>query len=114
MQKLIIILSLVFISATVSAQKMALGSDYKTAIGLKYYPFSITAKTFIQQNTAVEGLLSFWNYGTRVTGLYEFYKNINGVEGLKWYVGPGAHLGFWNNAWKDKYPTRDGGVQFGI
>jgi len=114
MQKLIIVFSFVCIAATVSAQKMAMGSDYKTAVGLKYYPFSITAKTFIKQNTAVEGLLSFWNYGTRVTGLYEIYGNINGIDGLKWYAGPGAHLGFWNNTWKDKYPARDGGVQFGV
>jgi len=114
MQKLIVVLSFVFIAATSSAQKMALGSTYTTAVGLKYYPVGITAKTFIKQNAAVEGLLSFWNYGTRITGLYEIYGDINGVDGLKWYAGPGAHLGFWNNKWTDKFPDRDGGVQFGV
>ena len=115
MQKLIFVLSLFCIaSISLHAQNGAMGSTYTSAIGLKYYPFSITAKTFVKQNTAVEGLLSFWNYGTRFTGLYEFYKDINGVDGLKWYVGPGEHLGFWNKSWKDKYPTREGGVMFGI
>ena len=114
MQKLIVVLSFVFLSANLSAQKMALGSDYTTAVGFKYYPASLTAKTFIKQNNAIEGLLSLWNYGTRITGLYEIYGDINGVDGLKYYVGPGAHLGFWNNKWKDKFPTRDAGVQFGF
>lgn len=114
MQKLIVVICFAFTAASLSAQKMALGSDYKTAVGLKYYPAGLTAKTFIQSNTAIEGLLLFWNYGIRVTGLYEIYGNINNVDGLKWYVGPGAHLGFWNNKWTDKFPERDGGVQFGI
>ena len=115
MQKLIFVLALFCIASTaLHAQDAAIGSTYKSAVGLKYYPFSVTAKTFVKKNIAVEGLLSFWNYGTRFTGLYEFYKDINGVDGLKWYVGPGVHLGFWNNNWTEKYPERDGGVQFGV
>ncbi|MEO8711673.1 MAG: hypothetical protein ABI405_06085 [Parafilimonas sp.] len=114
MQKLIIVLSFVFIAASLSAQKADVNSDYKTAVGIKYYPAAITVKSFIKQNTAIEGLASFWNYGTRFTALYEIYHDINDIDGLKWYVGPGAHLGFWNNKWKDEYPTRDGGVQFGV
>jgi hypothetical protein len=114
MHKLIIALSFVFIAATSFSQKMALGSDYKTAVGLKYYPGAITVKSFIKNNVALEGLASFWNYGTRATGLYEIYGDINGIDGLKWYVGPGAHIGFWNDSWKNKYPTRDGGVMAGI
>lgn len=39
----------------------------------------------------------FWNKGTRVTGLYEIHGDIAGAEGLKWYVGPGAHLAFYNS-----------------
>lgn len=114
MQKLIILLSFILIAATLSAQNMASDSDYTTAVGFKYYPAAITVRSFIKQNAAVEGLISFWNYGTRFTGLYEIYKDINSVDGLKWYVGPGAHIGFWNEHWKDKYPTHDGGVMIGI
>lgn len=38
----------------------------------------------------------FYRYGTRITGLYEIHGNIEGAPGLKWYVGPGAHLGLYN------------------
>jgi hypothetical protein len=114
MQKLMIVLGFIFIAATSFSQKMALGASYKTAVGLKYYPGAITVKSFIKNNIALEGLASFWNYGTRATGLYEIYGDINGVDGLKWYAGPGAHIGFWNDTWKNKYPTRDGGVMAGI
>jgi hypothetical protein len=114
MQKLFILLAFVFIAATISAQNVTQPSGYKTAIGFKYYPASVTVKSFIKENAALEGLLSFWDYGTRFTALYEFYKNINNIDGLKWYVGPGAHLGFWNNNWEDKYPDREAGAMFGI
>ncbi|MBS1744568.1 MAG: hypothetical protein JST21_00210 [Bacteroidetes bacterium] len=114
MRKLITGIFFMFIAAAAPAQKMAMGSDYTTAIGIKFYPGSITAKTFIREKHAIEGLLSVWNYGTRITGLYEFYGDINGVEGLKYYYGPGVHLGFWNHDWRDKFPTRDGGAQFGF
>jgi hypothetical protein len=114
MQKLIIVLGFVLIAAITSAQSTMQSSDYKTAIGFKYYPASITVKSFIKPIAALEGLLSFWSYGTRFTGLYEIHKDIKGVDGLKWYVGPGAHLGFWNNSWTEKYPTREGGAMFGI
>ncbi len=26
------------------------------------------------------------------------------MDGLKWYIGPGAHLAVWNTTWKEKYP----------
>ncbi len=29
--------------------------------------------------------------------MYEIHGDINGVEGLKWYVGPGAHVAFYGN-----------------
>jgi hypothetical protein len=115
MHKLFIVLALFCIYTTsLHAQKSAMGSTYKSAIGLKYYPGSITAKTFIQPDRGVEGLISFWDYGTRFIGLYEFYGDVNGIEGLKWYVGPGAHIGFWNDKWNEKYPEREGGFMFGI
>jgi hypothetical protein len=114
MQKLIIVLGFVFITATVSAQKMALGTTYKTAVGVKFYPGAVSVKSFTKQNVALEGLIYFWNYGTRFTGLYEIHGDITGATGLRWSVGPGAHIGFWNTSWKDKYPTRDDGLMLGV
>jgi|KBSMisStaDraftv2_1062788.scaffolds.fasta_scaffold87438_1 hypothetical protein len=101
------------ISATTNAQKSE-GSTYQTAIGVAVWPGAITLKHFIQENRAVEGLAYFWEDGIRFTGLYEFHGDINGLEGLKWYAGPGVHIGFWSDHWKEKYPDRQAGVVFGI
>jgi hypothetical protein len=38
----------------------------------------------------------FWNRGFRITGLYEIHGNFNDAPGLRWYVGPGAHIGFYD------------------
>lgn len=89
-------------------------SDYQTAVGIKFYPGAVSVKSFINGNKAIEGLGYFWNYGMRITGLYEIHGDINGAQGLRWYVGPGAHIGFWNNKWKDVYPGRDNGVAIGV
>ena len=93
----------------VSAQKGTsynTSDSYKTAVGVKFYPGSLTIKHFINANTALEGIAYFYN-GVRVTGLYEIHGNINDVNGLRWYVGPGAHVGFYNT----KY---GGGSSIGI
>ncbi|MEP6616719.1 MAG: hypothetical protein ABJA57_09085 [Ginsengibacter sp.] len=71
-------------------------STYTTALGLKFYPTGITLKHFLDGNHALEGLGYFYNYGTRITGLYEIYGDINNAVGLRWYIGPGAHFGFYN------------------
>jgi|SRR6476620_9479706 len=97
-----------------SGYSQSTGSSYRTAVGVKIYPGAITLKHFIKNDVALEGLASFWNYGFRVTGLYEYHGNINDVNGLKWYIGPGAHLGFYDDDWRDRYPDRDKGVDLGV
>ena len=110
--KKIIIVGIVFLvvaTLSVSAQKGTsynTSDSYKTAIGVKFYPGSLTIKHFINNNTALEGIAYFFN-GVRITGLYEIHGNINDVNGLRWYVGPGAHVGFYNT----KY---GGGSSIGI
>lgn len=103
----IITIVLAFISAqAVFAQSK--GSSYKTALGVKFYPGAITLKHFVKSDAALEGIGYFWQRGARVTGLYEFHGNISGARGLKWYAGPGAHVGFYN----DKY--YNGGTSVGL
>ena len=78
------------------ATAQAKGSSYKTALGVKFYPGGgVTLKHFVKSNAALEGIGYFWRDGVRITGLYEFHGNINGAPGLKWYVGPGAHVGLY-------------------
>ena len=109
---LIAVLALVLLANEANAQ--AMGQSYRTALGVKFYPGAITLKHFTRNDRALEGLATFWNYGFRFTGLYEIHGDINGAPGLKWYVGPGAHIGFWNDEWNRKYPDRDDGVAIGI
>jgi len=90
------------------------GSDYKTALGVKVYPGALTVKHFFKPNTAIEGLGYFSSDGFRITGLYEKHFDIDGIDGLKWYVGGGGHMGVWSDSWKTKYPAREGGMAIGI
>ncbi len=90
---------------TVSSVKAQ--GDYTTAIGVKFYPTALTVKHFISDKHALEGLAFFYNKGARITGLYEIHNKIINAGGLKWYVGPGAHISFYNN----KY---GGSTAFGI
>jgi hypothetical protein len=76
--------------------------DYKFAIGLRLSTASptisnsVTAKYFFTDRSAIEGLVSF---GTRfgIGGLYEREQLIGGVQGLNWFYGGGAYVGFQNN-----------------
>lgn len=90
------------------------GSSYKTALGVKVYPGAISVKHFIKANTALEGLGYISSDGFRLTGLYELHNNLGNVEGLKWYIGGGGHLGIWSDTWKTNYPTREGGLAIGV
>lgn len=102
----VLFVGLFFLSLSVIAQKSS--SGYKTALGVKFYPSSVTLKHFVKENQALDFIGYFWQRGTRITGLYEFHKEINSSGNFKWYVGPGAHVGFYSN----KY--YDGGVSVGI
>jgi hypothetical protein len=91
----------------------ATGSTYKTAIGFKFYPTAVTVKHFVKSDAAIEGLAYFWKDGFRATGLYEWHGNIKGANGLKWYVGGGAHFDAWNDEYKDRNDP-DGKVAAGL
>jgi hypothetical protein len=105
--------------ATVAAQAQRgrpqnLSSSYTTALGLKVWDdgAGVTIKNFIATNHALEGIGYVWNGGTRITGLYEFHFDFVGAPGLKWYVGPGAHVGFYNSYYYDRrYPNNGNGYR---
>jgi len=99
---------------TLLANAQSMGSNYRTALGVKFYPGAITIKHFLQPNKAIEGLAYFYSDGVRFTRLYEIHGDIAGAEGLKWYVGPGAHIGFWSDAWKKENPDKNDGMILGI
>jgi len=105
----LVVMAIAFMTTTASAQKSRSYSStsYKTALGVKFYPGAISLKHFVNDQAALEGLGYFWDRGFRITGLYEIHGNINGAPGLKWYIGPGAHVGFYNN-------KSGGGSSFGV
>ena len=98
MKKVLMTLVVVAAFATMPAKAQDLSSDYQTALGVKLWGDGggISLKHFVGNNNALEGIGYFWRGGTRITGLYEFHNDIAGAPGLKWYVGPGVHVGFYN------------------
>lgn len=112
MKRTILFILPLLLAAGAEAQSM--GSDYKTALGVKLYPGAVTVKHFTGKGKAIEGLGYISSDGFRLTGLYELHFPLGSVDGLQWYVGGGAHLGIWSDNWKNKYPARDGGVALGV
>ena len=102
--KKVIVASLCLLLAGISygQSKSSSGSSYRTALGVKVWDGGgISFKHFIQDKAALELIGYFWNRGTRITGLYEIHGPINGATGLQWYIGPGAHVGFYNSKYGD-------------
>lgn len=82
--------------------------NYKTGLGGRIGAFNgFTIKHFVQNDKALEGLLSFrWN-GFVITGLYEYQRPFKGAKNLDWFVGIGGHIGFWDR--EDYYWHRHDG-----
>ena len=76
--------------------------NYETAIGIRggFAP-GLTVKHFLTDKTAVEGIFSTRWGGFMITGLYEIEAPAFDTEGLSWYYGGGAHIGFWNSSNSD-------------
>lgn len=93
-------LSLVHFSQAQS--KTAQGYDYTTALGVKVWDGGgVSLKHFFNERNAGELIAYFWSQGIRFTGLYEIHGDITNAAGLKWYIGPGAHVGFYSTKYGD-------------
>ena len=79
---------------------------YNTSLGLRIGPASgFTVKHFLKETAALEGLVYFRWDGVVITGLYELAGPAFDAQGLNWYFGGGAHIGFWDNnapPWRDE------------
>jgi hypothetical protein len=88
---------LFFSMAAQGQSKSTNNSSYKTALGVKVWDGGgISFKHFVTDKNALELIGYFWNRGSRITGLYEIHGPVTGAAGLQWYIGPGAHIGFYN------------------
>jgi hypothetical protein len=101
---------LLFFSAANAQSKSANSSSYKSALGVKVWDGGgISYKHFFNSQNAGELIAYFWRHGMRVTGLFEIHGNITGATGLRWYIGPGAHIGFYDRGYVHRgyyYPDR--------
>lgn len=92
-----LILAALMFAGAVSAQ------SYKTGLGVRLSSSqamvnnSITIKHFLNERSAIEGLLSFGD-PLAVGAMYEVHRPFS-TEGLQWFYGGGGYLGFvksWN------------------
>ncbi|MEP6701168.1 MAG: hypothetical protein ABJA85_07625 [Bacteroidota bacterium] len=111
MKKLVVLTAILFAVTISQAQSHSTNSSsYKTALGVKVWDGAgITLKHFFTNTNAGELIGYFWSHGTRFTGLYEIHGNFSDASGLKWYIGPGVHVGFYNSKYGDgSYAGIDG------
>ena len=96
MKRIVIVLGIVMVfAATATAQ------DYRFAVGVRLSNStptlnnSVTAKYFITEQSAIEGLVSF---GSRfgLGALLEIHKKFE-PQGFGWFYGGGVYVGFGDN-----------------
>ncbi|RYY84516.1 MAG: hypothetical protein EOO15_19190 [Chitinophagaceae bacterium] len=109
-----ILLLIVSACAFITASAQNEGPDYRTAIGLKYFPAGVTIKHFIGRKVALEGIGYLGKDGFRLTALAEFYSKLGNVRGLNWYAGPGVHAGFRSDHWKESHPNATNNLAIGV
>lgn len=88
-----ILVLLVFITVSI----FSYSQNYKTAIGIKGgYPGygSLNGKHFLNSKSAIEGSIGGSSNTLWLQGLYEL--NFSLEEGLNWYAGGGANVGFYS------------------
>lgn len=92
MKKIVITsLLLLFLVSISNAQ------DYRTGIGARLgFDQGLTIKHFTGQSSALEFILATRWRGFLITGLYELHFPAFDAQRLKWYLGFGGHVGFWN------------------
>ncbi len=104
MKKLSVLL-FAFVCLFVSAVN---AQTYQTALGAKFYSGNgsiggVNVRHSTKANTALEGSLLFFGGGIGFEGLYEYQAPISGAEGLQYFVGGGAMLGFGTNYFYDHH-----------
>lgn len=98
--KIIIMICLSVICLTVVSK----AQDYNTAIGIRGgFESGLTVKYFTTEKAAMEFILASRWRGFNATGLYEIHNRAFDTDGLRWYYGFGAHIGFWNGDYTHNY-----------
>jgi len=94
LKSILFYIALVFISLKgFSQRKYYSEARYQNAVGVKFFPWSLSFKHTLFSKNKFEGLIYNWK-GIRAVALYEIENRIEGLDGLCWYYGPGAHIQF--------------------
>ena len=98
------LIKIIFILLLLTSIK-SMAQPFNTGIGLRLGGISsgITVKHFTSSTAALEGILGFGRHSFSVTGLYEKHTPFPNAEGLSWFYGGGAHIGFFNNDYGYEY-----------
>lgn len=81
---------------------ISFGQAYKTGLGVRLsndapaINNSVTFKHFLNEKLAIEGLFTF-SSKPAIGALFEVHNPIENTEGLSWFYGGGAYLGFQSN-----------------
>jgi hypothetical protein len=83
----------------------AFAQPYETGIGVRLGGITsgITVKHYTGSRTALEGIVSFGRHSFLITGLYEKHQQFPNAEGLSWFFGGGAHIGFFDENYGSGY-----------
>lgn len=94
MKKILAIIAALIVSVSAFSQ------NYQNAVGLKIgYDVALNYKTFVSSSNALDlgvNLSGLWNksgISILANGFYTWQNQLGGVNGLSWYVGPGAYIG---------------------
>jgi hypothetical protein len=109
MRKLIIFsVFILFADSQLNAQtKQVPRPSYKSAIGLRPFPFGLDFKANLDTRRAALEFVAYFKEGFAVLGLYEWHFAINEPRNLKFYLGGGGVVGFKNE-------SNGGGAVLGI
>lgn len=94
----LVVLFILGSSAKVSAQKSANGRDYNTAIGLGLdfgdgsTLVGPSIKHFFTEHNVGQAEIMFGNHLAVLQAFYQYHKEFESAEGLKWYAGVGPSI----------------------
>lgn len=93
------LLCLLFLSNNVN------GQPYRTGVGIRFGGIAsgISVRHYLSSKGAIEGLASFGRHAFIITGLYESFHAFPNAEGLSWFFGGGAHVGFYQDEYRYEY-----------
>lgn len=98
MKKSILLFSFIFITSLLA------GQSYKSSAGVRLgYPIAGSYKTFINEDTALEGVVGFGSYSSfvsytniRAAYLKHIDLEVESISNLQWYYGGGAGVFIWS------------------